>query len=104
MPARPFTDLSTSGLLWLINRTTFHPRGFALSLHTDDQGNVTGWTLLAHPAGEPYSFPPEVDKEYAAHAEDTISTARLDALLGRARCCGCVGAQCCLHGEAPCCT
>src|SRR6266540_984695 len=53
-PARPFIDLSHSGLLWLINRVVFHPRGFALSL--DIRGDVaTGW-LLQGDGTEPVSF------------------------------------------------
>jgi len=41
---RPLDQLRTSGLLWLINRTVFHPRGFALGLH-ENNGEVTGWSL-----------------------------------------------------------
>lgn len=44
MRDRPLTDLSATGLLWLINRVVFHPRGFALFLAVDD-GQVTGWGL-----------------------------------------------------------
>jgi hypothetical protein len=39
-------DLRSTGLLWLINTTVFHPRGFALALHFDDGGDCTGWSLL----------------------------------------------------------
>lgn len=45
---RPFSELRDTGLLWLINRVAFHPRGFALTLHTvrgDDGDTVTGWSL-----------------------------------------------------------
>lgn len=38
----PVGDLSAHGLLWLINRVVFHPRGFALGINPD-----TGdWSLL----------------------------------------------------------
>jgi hypothetical protein len=42
---RSFGELRSSGLLWLINRVVFHPRGFALALtmHGDE---ATGWKLL----------------------------------------------------------
>lgn len=30
---RPFSDLRPTGLLWLINRSLLHPRGYALALH-----------------------------------------------------------------------
>jgi len=43
---RPFSDLRSSGLLWLINATVFHPRGYALALHFDDEGNAVGWSLM----------------------------------------------------------
>lgn len=43
--ARPFIDLRDSGLLWLINRVVFHPRGFALALLVRN-GEAVGWELL----------------------------------------------------------
>lgn len=43
--ARPFKELMDSGFLWLINASVFHPRGFAMALHVDDDGDVTGWSL-----------------------------------------------------------
>lgn len=39
-------DLSTTGLLWLINRVVFHPRGFALALVAEADGTVTRWQIL----------------------------------------------------------
>jgi hypothetical protein len=45
-PVRPFEDLRTTGLLWLINTTVFHPRGYALALHFEDDGSVSGWSIL----------------------------------------------------------
>lgn len=41
----PFDELRHSGILWLINTSIFHPRGMALALHYDDDGNCTGWVL-----------------------------------------------------------
>ena len=41
----PVAYLRETGLLWLINRVVFHPRGFAIALHYDNDRNVTGWTL-----------------------------------------------------------
>lgn len=46
---RPLKELlgdGNSGILWAINRYIFHPRGLALALHVDDDGNPTGWELL----------------------------------------------------------
>lgn len=46
-PVRPFDDLGeATGILWLINRTVFHPRGFALALELDKHGDTVGWSLL----------------------------------------------------------
>lgn len=55
---RPFSELRDSGLLWLINRAVFHPRGRALALHLDDGGHAIGWHLLGDGA-EPWRF--EID-------------------------------------------
>jgi hypothetical protein len=43
---RPWNDLATTGLLWLINTSILHPRGYALAIHTDNDGNATGWSIL----------------------------------------------------------
>jgi len=42
---RPITELRSSGLLWLINTTVFHPRGRALGLVVDPDGHLLGWYL-----------------------------------------------------------
>ncbi len=60
IPPRPFDDLVTSGLLWLINATTFHPRGLALGVTRDPEGHVIGWRLLGN-GTEPWSFPDDQD-------------------------------------------
>lgn len=52
----PFEELVSSGLLWLINATTFHPRGLALGISCDSEGHAIGWRLLGS-AIEPWSFP-----------------------------------------------
>jgi hypothetical protein len=47
-PVFDFKRLSEHGVLWLINRVVFHPRGFALALvYSDDDGNVDpiGWRI-----------------------------------------------------------
>lgn len=56
VPPRPFDDLVTSGLLWLINASVFHPRGLALGVTRDPEGHVIGWLLLGN-GTEPWSFP-----------------------------------------------
>jgi hypothetical protein len=61
-PGRPFAELRDVGLLWLINRVVFHPRGYALALHfTDmDRRECTGWSLLGD-GTEPWTMvdPPQ---------------------------------------------
>lgn len=68
----PFEAMSDMGILWLINKEVFHPRGLALGLCIDRTEKVTGWTISGD-GGEPWSFPEEVDKEYSARAEATLS-------------------------------
>lgn len=53
-------DLRDDGLLWLINRVVFHPRGFGLAMVIDDAGSCLGWQLQGD-GTEPWSFP--VDDE-----------------------------------------
>lgn len=48
---RPFSELRSTGLLWLINAQVLHPRGYALSLafRSDDPdgvGEPLGWSIL----------------------------------------------------------
>lgn len=52
---RPFEDLRTTGLLWLINTTVFHPRGYALGLDLDADGKAISWTLMGD-GEEPWQF------------------------------------------------
>lgn len=53
---RPFTDLRDEGILWAINVHVFHPRGFALALHFDDEtGEATGWSITGD-GSEPWMF------------------------------------------------
>lgn len=65
---RPFADLRDSGLLWLVNTSVLHPRGYALALHFDAEGNATGWSLQGN-GSEPWTFmadDPELDVRFAA--------------------------------------
>lgn len=50
-----FEDLRRTGFLWLINRTVFHPRGFAFALVYDENDNVVGWTIYGD-GTEPWAF------------------------------------------------
>lgn len=46
----PFSAIRSSGLLWAINKTLMHPRGYALGLDDDE-----GWTVYGD-GTEPWSF------------------------------------------------
>ena len=78
--AIPFSELSETGMLWLINRVVFHPRGLALAVHQDAAGKPIGWELVPDPARGPTSFPQGVDAEYFQRAEKTLreALAKLD--------------------------
>lgn len=45
---REFSELKSSGLLWLMNRTIFHPRGFALAFvfDPDISTEALAWKIL----------------------------------------------------------
>lgn len=55
MENRPFSEFRNQGLLWLINTTVFHPRGYAIGFDIDDEGNVTGWSLIGD-GSEPWQY------------------------------------------------
>lgn len=65
LPVRPFEELSPSGLLWLINRVVFHPRGYALGLIPDEEGDIVGWKLLGD-GRAPWGMGDEEDEANAA--------------------------------------
>lgn len=68
--ARSLDDLRTSGLLWLINRVVFHPRGFALGI-VYVEGEAAGWSLQGDGC-DPYRYAddiPEPDLLAAAERE-----------------------------------
>jgi hypothetical protein len=53
--ARSFTDFFESGMLWAINTTLLHPRGFAMGLTCEEDGTVTGWKIYGD-GSEPWTF------------------------------------------------
>lgn len=85
-PARnvfDFEALMPTGILWLINRTVFHPRGLALSIAVPaDGGPCQGWEIVASPDGSPYHFSDAVD-EAAKHraVEELLDLARLHGVM-----------------------
>lgn len=51
----PFEDFQANGLLWLVNRVVFHPRGYALAFHKTCAGTISGWSMLGD-GTETWSF------------------------------------------------
>lgn len=47
------------GLLYLVNTSVLHPRGFALTLHADDDGNPIGLSVQGD-GTEPWCFGDEL--------------------------------------------
>ncbi len=46
--AYSFGQMTETGLLWLVNRVVFHPRGFALALdYGDGEDEPRGWSIVA---------------------------------------------------------
>lgn len=74
---RPFIELADAGLLWLINRTVFHPRGFALQLARTEDREAVGWVLVGDGTTPWRMDAPE--PEFDA-AEATLAAARADPL------------------------
>jgi hypothetical protein len=73
---RPFAELADSGMLWLVNRSVFHPRGFALALHLDEAGNATGWSVKGDGA-EPWAFLMDAEEDARFHAaSQTLADAK----------------------------
>lgn len=73
---RSFDDLKKSGLLWLINRTVFHPRGFALGIVISTKGEAIGWKLQGD-GSEAWAMDEAQDAWGFEAAEDTLSEATL---------------------------
>jgi YD repeat-containing protein len=69
---RPFSELPGTGLLWLINRVVFHPRGWALAFHYDDRGELLGWSLIGDGA-EVWSMDPKGEDETFAKVQALLT-------------------------------
>lgn len=67
-----------TGLLWLINRVVFHPRGFALALDVDAAtGDVRGWFLQGD-GSECWTFSEESDDRHFLEAEAFLRQQRVE--------------------------
>jgi hypothetical protein len=79
---RDFSELSDSGLLWLINRAVLHPRGFALGIVYDkdrkaEDRKAIGWELCGD-GSEPWAYvSAEAEDKLFAAAEATLAANRI---------------------------
>lgn len=73
-PIRPWKDLRTTGLLWLINAALLHPRGYALAMTFDADGKAVGWQLLGD-GSEPWKFGDDIDEPFR-NVEATLNAQR----------------------------
>lgn len=80
---RTFDELRSSGILWLINRVVFHPRGFAVALVLD-KDKAVGWGLFST-ANPPFVYSNEDDDALFRAAEKTLAEAleKPDAVIAR---------------------
>jgi len=70
---RNLQELRDTGLLWLINRQVFHPRGYALVLVVDGESDqVVGWELLGD-GHEPWNYPAGSENEYLTSANALLA-------------------------------
>ncbi len=67
-------DLRADGVLWLINATVFHPRGFALAVRSDD-----GALVLLGDGVEPWTFTDTPDVHEAMRAVEALFTRTREA-------------------------
>jgi hypothetical protein len=75
----PIEALRELGLLWLINRVLFHPRGYALALVLDDSEKVVGFQFLGD-GRDPWDFAPTDDHQgFAATRAFLEDLGRIDA-------------------------
>lgn len=66
---RPLSDLQETGMLWLINRVVFHPRGLALALARNrETGEIVGWRIEGD-GSECFAFTEADDDESFAQAQ-----------------------------------
>lgn len=70
---RPMEELGQSGLLWLINKTVFIPRGFVLSVQINDDKAM--WTLFGN-GTQILSFGEADEDALLAAAEKTLNEYR----------------------------
>ncbi len=95
-PVFEFRHLSDSGLIWLINRVVFHPRGCALALdYREGEDQPRGWTLMG--SNEPWRFV-SLEENPTSGVDEDAKFAAVEKLIADARRYGMVPVQ--SHAEA----
>lgn len=74
-PGLPFIELSHTGVLWLINKVVFHPRGFALGIVKNEDDVITGWSMSGD-GSEPWHFSEATDDECFKKVEEFLNIFR----------------------------
>lgn len=72
MRLRPWDEFRTSGLLWLVNTSVFHPRGYAIAMAYDADGACTGWKLRGD-GTEVWEFGPKTTDEQFEASRRTLT-------------------------------
>lgn len=72
-----FEELRELGILYLINKCVFHPRGFALALSYDINGDLAGWQILGD-GTEAWSMSEELDNTLFPAVEAFLNSLRPD--------------------------
>jgi hypothetical protein len=72
---RDFSELRSSGLLWLINRQVFHPWGYGLGIGFDSDRVALGWILVGD-GSEPMNFQDGPETSNVAAALATLGLVR----------------------------
>ncbi len=75
---RPFSELRNRGVLWAVNKTLFHPRGYALAFHYDDDEAATeptGWSIFGN-SSEVWTMTEEMDDRGFAAFEALLEEVR----------------------------
>lgn len=86
-PPRPLIELRDTGMLWLINRVVFHPRGLALALARNKETNeIVGWRMEGD-GSQCWSFT-EADDESFAQAQAFLKACTTPDAEGRQKAAG----------------
>ncbi len=70
-------QMAETGLLWLVNRVVFHPRGFALALdYGDGEDEPRGWSIVAAEDGLfSFGLPDQMEHDRKAAIERLLAEA-----------------------------